>query len=161
MGLDKFLRLQVFFLFFFKRNVVDDCGLQWFMLCPLSGNSREDMSDLSADLIAHSFSLMMCAVETLWSLTIEHSNTAEFPAVMLGTGCGWHGTGTMECFFGLFPFLSHWKSFAFQLCTDVPILEVGQLRLSLEGLELVGPNSILVEVGRQPSPCELLGIISL
>lgn len=120
---------------FVKAKVGDDCGLQRFMLCPVSGKSRGDMSDLSADLIPHSC-IMMYAVETLRSLAIEHSNTAEFPGIMLETGCGRHGTGTEERFLGPFPFLSHWKSFAFRFCTNVPILEMGQLRLSLERLEL-------------------------
>lgn len=49
---------------FVEAKAGDDCGLQRFMLCPFSGASREDMSDLSADLIPHSC-IMVYAVEIL------------------------------------------------------------------------------------------------
>ena len=56
------------------------------------------------------------------------------------------------------------KVFCFSvLRIDCPILQMGQIRLSPEGLKLnmVGLNSILAETGKQPRPCELLVLISL
>lgn len=56
------------------------------------------------------------------------------------------------------------KVFCFSvLHKDCPILQMGQMRLSLEGLELsmIGLNSILAETGKQPRRYELPGLISL